>query len=81
MKTVLSLISESDGNLSSMRVGMFLILLSVLAPAVWYAFANNQPSIQVDWQQIGLIAAALGAKSIQRGSEHEPPTSNKVTLE
>ncbi|GEM_PF-2645658 len=67
MKRILEFLSENNGNLSSTRLFMFLIVLSIIIDyqhAIW-TVGTWHP----DWQTIGLALGALGFKVWQKGNE------------
>ena len=67
MKKYLEFLSEQNGSLSSTRLFMFLICLSIIVDyqhAVWTIGVWHP-----DWQTIGLALGALGFKVAQKGKE------------
>ncbi len=68
MKALIQLVSESEGNPSSMRVGMFLILGAVLGVEVWTALKTGK-SLSLSTDEVSLIGLALGLKCWQRRVE------------
>jgi len=64
-----NLLCEANGQLSSMRVAAFVVLIAVVLPPFWYALANNQPEMKLDWQNVGLLLGMFGAKAVQRANE------------
>lgn len=79
MNSLLSLVSEADGNLSSTRVVMFLVVAAILVPAVHYAWVAGKPGIELTNEQIMLISACLAAKVVQHKSEPEAPKPTPPT--
>jgi len=66
MKTLLK---EANGNISSMRVALFIVLVCIMAPSVYYAMMNNQPSLDLSWEQVSMLLGMFGAKAVQRKNE------------
>ncbi len=67
MKKLLEFLSESNGSLSSTRLFMFLIVVSIIVDyqhAIWTVGIWHP-----DWQTIGLALGTLGFKVWQKGSE------------
>jgi hypothetical protein len=79
MTNILSTLGLSDGqgNISSMRLVLFLIVLAILAPDVYIAFKTATP-LNVPSQQLEVLATVLSAKLMQnhqenQGANPEPP--------
>lgn len=68
MKKILGLLSEGDGELSTMRVMTFIIILAILIPAVVTAI-RTQTGVELSTEQIALILGVLGVKTAQRAVE------------
>lgn len=67
MKKFLEFLSESNGTLSSTRLFMFLICLSIVVDyqhAVWTVGAWHP-----DWQVVGVLLGTLGFKVWQKKDE------------
>ncbi len=72
---ILDFLREANGTLSSARLFMFLICLSVIIDyqhAVWTTGIWHP-----DWQTIGLVLGALGFKVWQKGYETDSETKLK----
>lgn len=70
-------LSDGQGNTSSMRVMLYIVILSVLAPAVFIAFATKTP-LTITGTDLELIVAAFGAKAVQNQQEAIQPPSVPV---
>ena len=75
MNALSQLLSEGDGNPSTMRVATLLIVLVILGVES-YAALRHGTSMQISLDEVALITAALGAKLWQRrveGRDVPPP--------
>ncbi len=70
MKSLLQMLSEGDGQVSTMRVLAFLVVLSILIPAVVVAIRTNT-GLSLSMEQITLILGTLGIKTFQRSVEEK----------
>ena len=70
-------LGDGQGNTSIMRVLVALIVLSVLAPAVFAAF-HNHANLTLTADNLEVIAGALGFKCVQNAQENSQPV-NKPT--
>ena len=67
MKKLLEFFSEDNGSLSSARLFMFLIVVSIIIDyqhAIWTVGIWHP-----DWQTVGLALGSLGFKVWQKSSE------------
>lgn len=62
------MLSDNEGNSSSMRILNFLIIGVVLFNWTFYNMTNSE-LIALDWEEVGLLVGALGAKAYQKGIE------------
>jgi len=69
---------DGQGSISSMRLLVASIILSVLAPAVYSAFATHT-ALTLTPANISIIAMALGYKCVQNAQENSQPTTIQPT--
>ncbi len=72
-------LGDGSGNTSSMRVILYIVVLSILAPAVYIAFVTKTP-LALTTDQIGLISAALAAKCVQNHQENMSSPTPKTPV-
>jgi len=79
MKWIQNLVSDPSGDPSTMRVATLMIVAAVLAQWLYLTFHTGQAQ-PLDWQQVGLVVGALGAKAFQVGKENSttPPAAPTV---
>jgi hypothetical protein len=76
MKWLLQIVCGADGNPSTMRIAVLLIIGAILAN--WtYLTIHTGAAQSLDWQQVGLALGALTAKAaqsqIENGAPQRPP--------
>ena len=69
MKTLLTAIQDGQGNASTTRIVVLLIVLSILAPKVYLSFKVGAP---LTWNadDLTMLGMALGAKLVQNTQEN-----------
>lgn len=67
---LISLLSDSNGNISSMRIIATLIVITSLFNWTYGCIAAGT-LVAMDWKSIALIISALTAKSVQKGIEEK----------
>ena len=67
-KVVGKVLSEDNGNLSTMRILVFLIVAVILFNWTWFNIHHNVIS-SFDWQDLALIVGPLFAKAYQKSKE------------
>ena len=65
---VRQMFSENNGELSSMRVLSGIVVVTVLGTWAIHCLQNNV-LVGFDYQDIGLVLGALGAKAYQKKNE------------
>ena len=63
-------LGDGQGNTSSMRVMLYIIVLAVLIPAVVAALKTGTP-VTLTPQQLILIGTAFGGKCVQNTQENQ----------
>ena len=66
--TLKAVISEDNGNLSTMRILTFLIVGVILFNWTFFNLANNTLS-SFAWQDMAVVLGPLFAKAFQKGKE------------
>jgi len=65
-----NMISEDNGNPSSMRILAFLVILIVMGNWTYFNITHNTIS-SFDWQEISMILGVLGIKGYQKSKEEK----------
>ena len=68
LKKLVELISEDNGNLSSMRIIVFLIVITVLGNWTWYNISHGT-LVGFDWEELSAIGIPLLFKAVQKKIE------------
>ena len=68
MNYLKEILSENDGNLSTMRIMVFFIIFVVMFNWTWINIATGT-LISFDFADLGLIIGPLFAKGYQKGKE------------
>lgn len=63
-----NLISEDNGNPSSMRILAFIVILIVLGNWTYFNITHNTIA-SFDWEEISIILGVLGIKGYQKSKE------------
>jgi Tfp pilus assembly major pilin PilA len=69
MKSILSMLSDGQGNTSMMRVIGVIIVLAIMIPKVYLAISLKQP-VSFDTNDIMMIGAVIGGKLVQNTQEN-----------
>lgn len=80
MNWLSQLLSETDGNPSTMRFATMIIVLAVMANWTYLTIHTGQMQ-NLTPEQLGLLLGTLGIKAFQRKAEQPPdaPASNPTT--
>lgn len=68
MNFLKEMLSEDNGNISTMRILAFFIIAVVMFNWTWINIATGS-IISFDWADLGLILGPLFAKGYQKGRE------------
>lgn len=72
MNALLKLVSDGNGDPSTMRIAVLLIIAAVLGNWIFLT-VHTGTSQPLDWEQVGLILGALSAKAVQSKIENGAP--------
>ena len=64
-----NMVSEDNGNTSSMRILVAVVILVFLGNWTYFN-ATNGTLVSFDWQDLSVILGALGVKAYQKGKEN-----------
>ena len=68
--TMKNFMSEDNGNLSTMRILVFLIVGVILFNWTWFNITNNTLA-SFSWQDMAVVLGPLFAKAFQKGKEEK----------
>lgn len=71
-----NMISEDNGNTSSMRVLAGFVVIVMLGNWTYFNITHNT-LVSFDWQDLSLILGALGVKAYQKGKENRSKKDDK----
>lgn len=72
MNALLKLVSDGNGDPSTMRIAVLLIIAAVLGNWIFLT-VHTGTSQPLDWEQAGLILGALSVKAVQSKIENGAP--------
>lgn len=81
LKVLSSALQDGEGNVSTMRIVVFLIILSVIVPKVVLSIKTGTP---ITWSadDMTMIGIALGGKLVQNKQENSgTPPSQQPPIE
>lgn len=64
-----NMVSEDNGNTSSMRILVAVVVLVFLGNWTYFNIANGT-LVSFDWQDLSVILGALSVKAYQKGKEN-----------
>lgn len=65
-------LGDGQGNVSSMRLVMLIVVIAILVPAVYAAIAAKTP-LELSASNLEVLGIVLGAKCVQNQQEKDTP--------